>query len=318
MTSWTPPPKILYTRILIIYIEVDIQKLSAQKIDQNPAQTHLFEAKDGSKKRKSGVDPIERKLSTTSKEQQDKVEKNNSGKLNTNRGDTGQSHYKKEGSVGHPNKEESAKTQREEKRKIGVDLAMDKDKSKNAPNPNKRDLSFGSTWESTPKRNSNKMEAKRELDRAFSNCEGKDEDSYEEYGAVALNQKEFQDISSHLSRNHGDESDTQSLGITAPLSEAQSNIQMSQMLKKLEEMSRSVEQGFVRVQNVTMETNKTIALPKLARRIGGRTPLHPFEIIFTHKHKIKMRDALMTFFVKMNIFAIFLYIFWHQKIAIPE
>ena len=127
-----------------------------------------------------------------------------------------------------------------------MDVAMDKDKNKNAANPNKRDLSFGST--STPKPNSNNIEAKRELDRAFSKLEGRGDDSYEEYGGIGLNQREFQDLSSHLSRNHGDETDTQSLGITAPVSEAQANNQLSQMLQKMDEMSRSVDQGFVRVQ----------------------------------------------------------------------
>ena len=92
----------------------------------------------------------------------------------------------------------------------------------------------------------------------FSRLEGKDDDSYEEYGAMGLNQREYQDILSQLSRNHGDETDKQSLGLTAPVSEAQANIQLSQMLQKMDEMSRSVDQGFVRVQNVTMETNKNI------------------------------------------------------------
>lgn len=88
--------------------------------------------------------------------------------------------------------------------------------------------------------------------------EGKDDDSYEEYRAIKLNKRDFQDISSHLSSNHGDKTDTQSLGLTAPLSEAQANIQLSQILQKMDEMPRSVDQGFVRVQNVTMKTNKNI------------------------------------------------------------
>ena len=69
----------------------------------------MFEAKNGSKERTSCVEPIERKLSTTSKEQQGKVENKNPGKVATARSNIGQTHYKKEGSVGHPDKKKSAK-----------------------------------------------------------------------------------------------------------------------------------------------------------------------------------------------------------------
>ena len=89
--------------------EEDTEKLTPQKFDQNSALTHLFEAKNGSKERTSCVEPIERKLSTTSKEQQGKVENKNPGKLATARSNIGQIHYKKEGSVGHPDKKKSAK-----------------------------------------------------------------------------------------------------------------------------------------------------------------------------------------------------------------
>ena len=64
----------------------------------------------------------------------------------------------------------------------------------------KRDLSFAET--STPKRTEVKN-ARRQLDRMMDNDESQQ---------MPLNQALFQDVSSHLSRNVGDETnDTQSL-----------------------------------------------------------------------------------------------------------
>ena len=66
----TPPPlpkKSLFIAFLELLRREDIEKLSAQKSVKKSAQTHLFEAKNGSKERRSSVEGIERKLSSTSK-----------------------------------------------------------------------------------------------------------------------------------------------------------------------------------------------------------------------------------------------------------
>ena len=100
--------------------EEDTEKLNAQKSDQNSAQTHLFEAKNGSKERTSCVEPIERKLSTTSKEQQGKVENKNPGKVATARSNIGQIHYKKEEVGWTPRqKEERQKVERRKRKSRG-------------------------------------------------------------------------------------------------------------------------------------------------------------------------------------------------------
>ena len=165
------------------------------------------------------VEVTEGKVSSSINEQEDKVEKNKPGKIATANNTVVIRHYKKEGTVGGPNKENTR--QYLEEGKLEVYFTMDKDKNKNRNNPNKRDLSLGST--PTPERNNNNMEAKRELDWAFSGLKEKDVDCYEEYGAIKLNQKDIQDLSSHLSKNPGDETDTETLGLTSHLSEAQAN-----------------------------------------------------------------------------------------------
>ena len=139
-----------------------------------------------------------------------------------------------------------AKKQREKgKNKIGMDRNENR----------KRDLSFAET--STPKRNEVKN-ARRQLDRMMDDEETQQTPPPNQAG---LNQALFQDVSSHLSRNGGDEtSDTQSLGVSfagSQTGEPEQGAIASAIVERIDQLAKNTQNGFGQVAK-SIEDLKTI------------------------------------------------------------
>ena len=138
------------------------------------------------------------------------------------------------------------KKQREKgKNKIGMDRNENR----------KRDLSFAET--STPKRNEVKN-ARRQLDRMMDDEETQQTPPPNQAG---LNQALFQDVSSHLSRNGGDEtSDTQSLGVSfagSQTGEPEQGAIASAIVERIDQLAKNTQNGFGQVAK-SIEDLKTI------------------------------------------------------------
>ena len=101
----------------------------------------------------------------------------------------------------------------------------------------KRDLSFAQS--STPKR-TEVTNARRPLDRMMDNNE------YQQ--GPSLNQALFQDVSSHLSTNVGDETnDTQSLGASfegSPKADPEQGAIASAIVERIDRLAKSTQHGF--------------------------------------------------------------------------
>ena len=128
------------------------------------------------------------------------------------------------------------KEQREKRKK---QLGMDRGENR------KRDLSFAET--STPKRNEVKN-ARRQLDRMM---DGNETQQTPPPNQAGLNQALFQDVSSHLSRNVGDEtSDTQTLGASFAGSQAGDPEQgaiAAAMIERIDQLAKNTQNGFKQV-----------------------------------------------------------------------
>ena len=111
-----------------------------------------------------------------------------------------------------------------EAKPLNSNLGMDQNNKNN--DSKKRNVSFAET--STPKRNYSN--ARRELERLMN------DDEFEQ--PLALNQKAFQDVSSHLSRNMGEEAtgDTQSLGVTLDESQSGTPAHLAILAEKMDKI----------------------------------------------------------------------------------
>ena len=110
---------------------------------------------------------------------------------------------------------------------------------------------------STPKRNEVKN-ARRQLDRMMDDDEPQQTPPLNQAG---LNQALFQDVSSHLSRNGGDEtSDTQSLGVSfagSQTGEPEQGAIASAIVERIDQLAKNTQNGFGQVAK-SIEDLKTI------------------------------------------------------------